>query len=178
MTISLYLGGTAGSRLSLPVIPVHADSRPQFKPPERSDHLADVHSEGYAWPGEYKIVRDQVRQATRVEWRGSDGSQYPRGKRTHHEQIIYQIENAHPEIDRVHGTAESKFELKNRTVVYRSDLEMHSDLRTSTMPTDGKSWKAAAYLAGNNSQRSSVVGINVEQIPSSTFESYTPRSWR
>jgi len=29
----------------------------------------------------------------------------------------------------VHGTAESKFELKNRTVVYRSDLEMHSDLK-------------------------------------------------
>jgi hypothetical protein len=64
-----------------------------------------------------------------VEWRGSDASDYPWGKRTHHEQLSYEVEDAHPEVNRVRGTADSTFQLKNRTVTYRGELEMHSDLK-------------------------------------------------
>jgi hypothetical protein len=129
MITSLYLGGPEGSRLILPVVPVLSDSHPNFASPEVSDHLTEVHSEGYPWPGEYSVTRDEVRQATRVDWRGSDASEYPWGKSTHHEQIAYEVEDAHPEVNRVKGTADSTFQLKSRTITYRGELEMHSDLK-------------------------------------------------
>jgi putative CocE/NonD family hydrolase len=130
MVTSLYLGRAEGSRLILPIVPLQSDSRPNFASPEPSDHLPDVHSQGYPWPGEYSVTRDEVRQATRVEWRGSDASNYPWGRRTHHERLTYEVEDAHPEVNRVRGTADSTFQLKNRTITYRGELEVHSDMKT------------------------------------------------
>ncbi|HET9407425.1 MAG TPA: CocE/NonD family hydrolase [Candidatus Sulfotelmatobacter sp.] len=127
MTTSLYLGGSEPSRLVLPVVPLKASSPPNFQPPEPSEHLADIHSEGYPWPGEYHVTRDEVRQATHVVWRGSDGTQYPWGKRTHHEQLTYDVEDAHPETNVVVGDSDTTFELKDRTLLYRGHLEMRSD---------------------------------------------------
>ena len=127
MTTSLYLGGPDGSRLVLPAVPTHSDSQPSFRQPEPSDHLADVHSQGYPWPGQYPVERDEVRQSTRVVWRGSDSSTYPWGKRTHHEQLTYEVEDDHPEVNRVQGIADSTYVLKNRTIAYRGKLEVHSD---------------------------------------------------
>jgi hypothetical protein len=130
MTTSLYLGGNDASRLILPVVPVHAASQPKFQQPEPSDHLPDVHSEGYPWPGEYSVLRDEVRQATHVIWRGSDSSQYPWGKRTHHEQLSYEVEDAHPDVNVVRGDSDSTFHLQGRTLLYRGHLEMRSDWKT------------------------------------------------
>jgi putative CocE/NonD family hydrolase len=127
MTTSLYVGGTEASRLVLPVVPIAPQSRPNFQPPEASDHLTGVHSEGYAWPGEYSVRRDEIRQVTRVEWHGSDSTRYSWGKRTHHEQLIYEVEDAHPEINVVRGDADTSFQLKGRTLLYRGHLEMRSD---------------------------------------------------
>jgi len=130
MTTSLYLGGKDASRLKLPVVPMHASSKPAFGKPEPSDHLTDVHSEGYPWPGEYSVTRDEVRQATHVVWRGSDKTQYPWGKQTHHEQLAYDVEDAHPEVNVVIGDSDTTYELQNRTVLYRGHLEMRSDQKT------------------------------------------------
>jgi hypothetical protein len=130
MATSLYLGGPQASRLVLPVVPLKPSSQPNFQPPEASDHLADVHSEGSPWPGEYSVTRDEVRQATHVEWRGSDSTQYPWGKRTHHEQLTYDVEDTHPEINLVRGDAETTFQLKDRALLYRGHLEMRSDQKT------------------------------------------------
>jgi len=130
MTTSLYLGGADGSRLMLPVVPVQASSRPNFHKPEPSDHLSDVHSEGYPWPGEYSVTRDEVRQATHVVWRGSDKTQYPWGNQVHHEQLTYDIEDAHPEVNTVRGDSDTTYRLKDRTMLYRGHLEMRSDLKT------------------------------------------------
>jgi uncharacterized protein len=127
MTTSLYVGGESASRLVLPIVPVNSASQPRFDKPGPSDHLTDIHSEGYPWPGEYHVMRDEVRQATHVVWQGSDASQYPWGKRTHHEQLSYDVEDAHPEVNVVKGDSDSRFELKNRTLLYRGHLEMRSD---------------------------------------------------
>ena len=127
MITSLHLGGTDASRLALPIVPLKPSSRPRFQPPETSDHLADVHSEGYPWPGEYSVTRDEVRQATHVEWRGSDSTQYPWGKRTHHEQLTYDVEDKHPEINLVRGDSDTTVQLKDRSLLYRGHLEMRSD---------------------------------------------------
>jgi len=127
MTTSLHVGGENASRLVLPVVPVMPASQPEFEKPEASDHLTDIHSEGYPWPGEYHVTRDEVRQATHVLWQGSDASQYPWGKQTHHEQLNYDVEDAHPEINVVKGDSDTTFELKDRTLLYRGHLEMRSD---------------------------------------------------
>jgi len=127
MTTSVYLGGKDASRLNLPVVPMHASSQPIFGKPEPSDHLTDVHSEGYPWPGEYHVTRDEVRQATHVVWRGSDKAQFPWGKQTDHEQLTYDVEDAHPEVNVVIGDSDTTYELKNRTLLYRGHLEMRSD---------------------------------------------------
>ena len=129
MTTSLYLGGLEGSRLSLPIVPLHSDSRPNFALPEPSEHLAGVHSDGYPWPGEYSVTRDQVRQSTRVNWRGLDSSEYPWGKRSHHEQLTYDVDDAHPETNRIHGVADSIYRVESRTITYRGELEMSSDIK-------------------------------------------------
>lgn len=127
MTTSLCLGGADGSRLTLPVVSLQASSQPSFRKPEPSDHLSDVHSEGYPWPGEYSVTRDEVRQATHVVWRGSDNARYPWGKQTHHEQLTYDVEDAHPEVNVVRGDSDTTFQLKGRTLLYRGHLEMRSD---------------------------------------------------
>ena len=127
MTTSLHIGGENASRLVLPVVPVMPASQPEFEKPEASDHLTDIHSEGYPWPGEYHVTRDEVRQATHVLWQGSDASQYPWGKQTHHEQLRYDVEDAHPEVNVVKGDSDTTFELKDRTLLYRGHLEMRSD---------------------------------------------------
>jgi uncharacterized protein len=127
MTTSLEVGGENPSRLVLPIVPLKAVSQPRFEKPGESDHLTDVHSEGYPWPGEYHVTRDEVRQATHVVWRGSDKTQYPWGKQTHHEQLTYDVEDAHPEVNVVKGDSDTTFALKDRTVLYRGHLEMRSD---------------------------------------------------
>ena len=127
MTTSLFVGGENASRLVLPVVPVKAESQARFEQPEPSDHLTDIHSEGYPWPGEYHVTRDEVQQATHVVWQGSDKAEYPWGKQTHHEQLTYDVEDAHPEVNIVKGDSDTTFELKNRTLLYRGHLEMRSD---------------------------------------------------
>ena len=127
MTTSLYLGGSDASRLVLPVVPVEPASRPSFHEPAPSDHISDIHSEGYPWPGDYSVTRDEVKQATHVVWRGSDKTQYSWGKQTHHEQLTYDVEDAHPETNVVIGDSDTTFELAKRTLLYRGHLEMRSD---------------------------------------------------
>jgi uncharacterized protein len=127
MTTSLYLGGNDASRLTLPVVPEQAASKPIFEKPEASDHLSGVHSEGYPWPGEYSVIRDEVRQATHVVWRGSDKTEYPWGKQSHHERIAYDVEDARPEVNVVQGDSDTTYALKGRSLLYRGHLEMRSD---------------------------------------------------
>lgn len=129
MTTSVHTGGDEPSRLTLPLVPLRSASQPNFQKPEASDHLAGVHSEGYPWPGEYRVTRDEVRQATHVVWRGSDKTHYPWGKQVHHEQLSYDVEDAHPEVNLVRGDSDTAFQLKNRTLLYRGHLEMRSNLK-------------------------------------------------
>ncbi len=127
MTTSLYLGGEEAPRMILPVVPAESQVRPSFPPTEASDHLNDIHSTGSAWPGEYSVTRDEVRQATHIEWLGSDKTEYPWGKRSHHERLTYDLEDAHPDINLISGDADTEFKLKDRTLLYRGHLEMRSD---------------------------------------------------
>jgi predicted acyl esterase len=127
MTTSLYEGGDNASRVVLPTVPARAQAGPDFGLPQPSDQLAGVRSQGSVWPGQYVVIRDESRHATRVEWRGWDANRYPWGTRVHHERLIYDVADAHPQENVVRGDADTTWRVGRRTLVYQGHLRMRSD---------------------------------------------------
>lgn len=127
MTTSLELGGNKGSRLALPVVPVHGASAPAFSPPQPSEQRTDIKNEGFPWPGEWTVERDEARQKTTVHWTGKGGYEYPWGTQNDFENLTYDADDAHPETCSVRGEAESIFKLKDRTLIWRGHLLVTTD---------------------------------------------------
>jgi predicted acyl esterase len=129
MTTSLELGGSDGSRIVLPVVPEHGAAPPAFSAPEPSEERADVKTEGFPWPGEWTVERDEARHKATVHWKGKEGSTYPWGTETDYENLTYDADDAHPETCSVRGEAETMFALKGRTLIWRGHLLITTDLR-------------------------------------------------
>ena len=127
MTTSLELGGSDGSRIVLPVVPEHGIAPPAFSPPEPSEQRADVKSEGFPWPGEWTVERDEARHRTTVHWKGKEGGKYPWGTEEDYESLTYEADDAHPENSSVRGEAETVFALKGRTLTWRGHLLVTTD---------------------------------------------------
>lgn len=127
MTTSLELGGENGSRLVLPVVPVHGRPAPEFTAPQPMEQRTDIKSEGFPWPGEWTVERDEARQKTTVHWKGKDGYQFPWGTQKDSESLTYEGDDAHPETCSVRGEAESTFALKGRTLTWRGHLLVTTD---------------------------------------------------
>jgi uncharacterized protein len=129
MTTSLQLGGATGSRVTLPVVPAHRRAPIELAPPQPSEERTDLKSFGFPWPGEWLVTRDEGRHKTTVLWKGKMGSEYPWGKETDLEKLTYEIEDTHPEVNAIHGEAETTLELKNRVLVWSGHLSLTSDTK-------------------------------------------------
>ncbi|HKU26148.1 MAG TPA: CocE/NonD family hydrolase C-terminal non-catalytic domain-containing protein, partial [Candidatus Sulfotelmatobacter sp.] len=127
MTTSLELGGLSGSQLVLPVVPVHGAAAPEFSAPQPMEERPDIKSEGFPWPGEWTVERDEAHQKTTVRWKGKDAYQYPWGKQNDSESLTYDGDDAHPETCSVRGEAESMFALQGRTLLWRGHLLVTTD---------------------------------------------------
>ncbi|HMH08647.1 MAG TPA: CocE/NonD family hydrolase C-terminal non-catalytic domain-containing protein, partial [Terriglobales bacterium] len=127
MTTSLALGGASGSRLVLPVVPVKGAAAPAFAPPEPSEERKDIKTEGFPWPGEWTLERDEANHKATVHWRGEAEASYPWGKETDHENLTYKVDDAHPDLSAVQGEAESIFALKGRELRWRGHLSVTTD---------------------------------------------------
>ncbi len=127
MTTSLQLGGSNGSRLILPVVPLKGASVPAFAAPQPSETRKDITSVGYPWPGEWTLERDEANHKATVRWRGKAETNYPWGKETDFESLTYNADDAHPEISAVHGEAESIFALQGRELRWRGHLSVTTD---------------------------------------------------
>jgi len=127
MTTSLELGGRDGSRIVLPVVPVHGTSAPEFSSPQTVEERSDIQSEGFPWPGEWTVERDEAHQKTTVHWKGKDGYKYPWGTQDDSESLTYEGDDAHPETCSVRGDAESIFVTKGRTLTWRGHLAVTTD---------------------------------------------------
>jgi predicted acyl esterase len=151
MTTSLELGGSNGSRLVLPVVPVHGAIPPVFSPPEPSEQRTDIKSEGFPWPGEWIVQRDEARQKTTVRWKGKDGYEYPWGRQDDFENLTYDVDDAHPETCSVRGEAESVFALKGRILIWRGHLLVTTDQKnfyykyTRELLKDGQMLKSKTW---------------------------------
>jgi uncharacterized protein len=127
MTTSLDLGGDGGSRVVLPVVPARGTAAPEFSPPQPMEQRSDITNEGFPWPGEWKVEKDEAHQKTTVRWSGKDGYEYPWGTQKDFESLTYEGDDAHPEKCSVSGEAESVFALKGRTLVWRGHLLVTTD---------------------------------------------------
>jgi len=127
MTTSLELGGANGSRVVLPIVPVKGEVPPAFAPPEPEEERKDIRSEGFPWPGEWTVERDEARLKTTVHWKGKDAAEFPWGKESDFEGMTYELDDAHPEANAVRGETESIFALKDRVLSYRGHLSVTSD---------------------------------------------------
>ena len=126
MTTSLELGGD-GSRLILPAVPVKGTPAPAFQPPQPAEQRPDIKSIGYPWPGEWTLERDEANQKATVRWKGKAETDYPWGKEIDYENLVYDVDDAHPETSAVHGEAESIFTLKGRELRWRGHLSVTTD---------------------------------------------------
>ena len=126
MTTALELG-SAGSRLTLPVVPVKGAPAPAFQSPQPAEQRKDIKSIGYPWPGEWTLERDEANQKARVRWKGKAETDYPWGKEIDYESLVYDVDDAHPETSAVHGEAESIFTLKGRELRWRGHLSVTTD---------------------------------------------------
>jgi predicted acyl esterase len=126
MTTLLRLGGDQGSRVVLPVVPVKGAPAPAFGPPEPSEDRPDIQSNGFPWPGEWTLERDEASHKATVR-RGQADASYPWGKETDYESLTYKVDDAHPELSDVHGEAESIFVLKGRELRWRGHLSITTD---------------------------------------------------
>jgi len=151
MTTSLELGGSSGSRLLLPIVPLHGAPAPDFSPPQPSEHRTDIKNEGFPWPGEWTAERDEARQKTTVHWKGKDGYVYPWGTEDDFENLTYEGDDVHPEMCSVRGEAESIFALKGRTLVWRGHLLVTTDQKnfyykyTRELLKDGQMLKSKTW---------------------------------
>ena len=128
MTTALELGGNRGSRLQLPVVPLHGEAA-HVSPPQPEEHRTDVESIGFPWPGEWLVTRDEDRQKTSVLWKGKAEEKYPWGDETDLEKLTYEIEDEHPEVNVIHGDAETTLKLKDRVLVWSGHLSFTSDAK-------------------------------------------------
>jgi predicted acyl esterase len=126
MITSLELG-SAGSRLTLPVVPVKGAPAPAFQSPQPAEERKDIKSIGYPWPGEWTLERDEAHQKATVRWKGKAETNYPWGKEIDYESLVYDADDAHPETSAVHGEAESIFTLKRRELRWRGHLSVTTD---------------------------------------------------
>jgi hypothetical protein len=127
MTTTLQLGGDAGSRLTLPLVPPSMYAAPEFSPPQPSEERNDIQSIGFPWPGDWKTERDEVNAKTKVTWKGKSEEHYPWGNETDSERITYFADDKHPEISSVEGEAEIAIGLKEQTLTWQGHLTLSSD---------------------------------------------------
>jgi len=129
MTTTLQLGGDAGSRVVLPLVPPSMYAAPVFAPPEPSEERKDIQSLGFPWPGEWKTERDEVNAKSKVTWSGKSEEKYPWGDETDFEDISYFADDNHPETSSVQGEAKIVMALKDHNLMWQGHLALSSDAK-------------------------------------------------
>jgi hypothetical protein len=134
MSTTLRLGGTAATRLDLPVIP-HADRPvPAFLPPVEDPVLAGFGplesstSSGY---GEVNLIeRLPLTRTTRVTASAGGGYRYPWGTSHSTESIVHETSDTHPENTSATGAYGTTVDLPGRQLRWEGDVRFWSDATT------------------------------------------------
>ena len=130
MTTSLYLGGENPSRLILPTVPLQGGPEPHFLEPVPEEKMVGVESHGEMWPGSFVNERDEIGHKTTVYWRGGNSSTaFPWGHEMYHEELKYEVGDAQSAVSSIHGEADTRVEIGEHEIIWRSYLDLRSDER-------------------------------------------------
>jgi uncharacterized protein len=132
LTTAVVLGGSGASQVILPRVPVHGPAAPRLAAPDAVEAPAAIKhiGAGSAWPGSWTVLRDQVNQRSTVTWTGSVATAYPWGRFDHSERLIYDVDDAHPDIARIQGDSEYIQAVKDHVLTWRGRLDVSSDAHT------------------------------------------------
>jgi uncharacterized protein len=132
LSTSIMLGGNTPSQVILPRVPLHGPPVPPFAAPEAIETPADIKSigAGSAWPGSWTVLRDEVKQRSTVTWKGTVAVSYPWGRFDHSESLIYDIDDAHPDLATVRGDSQYIQRVKDHVLIWRGRLDVSSDVHT------------------------------------------------
>jgi predicted acyl esterase len=131
LTTSIALGGNSPSHVSLPRVAVHGAVPPPFAAPEPIEKPVAITRIGAgAWPGSWTVLRDQVNQRSTVTWQGTAAVSYPFGRFDHSERLIYEIDDAHPELSSIQGDSEYIQAVGDHILTWRGRLNVSSDAHT------------------------------------------------
>lgn len=128
MTTSLRLGAADGSAIVLPIVPARGRAPPAFGPLQPVDMPPGISTPGdYAWPGTWKLERDEANGRSTVTWHGTAAESFPWGSFDHSEQLVYHVDDERPADSAVEGEAETIERLGDRVLSYRGHLAITSD---------------------------------------------------
>jgi putative CocE/NonD family hydrolase len=131
MTTSLRLGTENGSSLTLPVVPLKGGVPPRLSMPEAIETPGGISTTGdYAWPGTWKLERDEGTGQNTVTWSGTAAVRFPWGTFEHTEKAAWHVDDSHPEAASAEGEADSIERLADRTLIYRGRLKLSTDHTT------------------------------------------------
>jgi putative CocE/NonD family hydrolase len=130
MTAQLRLGGDQGSRLELPQVPARATAAAPFAPPAPVATAPGTSDDDFAWPGVWTLQRDEASGQARVTWRGKSALRFPWGSFDHHETLLYDVDDGHPELASVDGQVDTIQTLGSQVLTYRGHLHVSSDATT------------------------------------------------
>jgi hypothetical protein len=130
-TSSLFLGGATPSRVMLPVVPHEERPRPRFLEPAKDPELPGfrtLQDETISGYGEVaRIERDARRNVTKVYAPNGGATQYPWGTERFSESIVHETQDGDPAKASMKGEYSMTVELPDRTLVWKSDVELRSD---------------------------------------------------
>ena len=144
MSTALYQGGATKSRIELPEVPSQAAAPPPFSAPEPIETRADIRSGEHAWPGSWRLLRDEAAQRSSVVWEGKTAVDYPWGRFDHSEKLTYMVDDPHPEAASVEGESIYVQRAGKRTLTWHGHLQLTSDRTafhyryTRELSVDGK----------------------------------------
>ena len=131
MTSSLALGGQAGTRVELPVVPPGEERAPDFRQPVRGPTLPGYetldagNSTGYA--AITSIEQDPETGEAFGLARNTGGTRYPWGIERFEEEIEHRTSAANPAHTSVVGRYKLSEELEGRTLDFEQNVEFRSD---------------------------------------------------
>jgi hypothetical protein len=123
---AIRVGGDAGARLILPVVPFEDRPSPRFDPPEPR-----VAAPGWrsgvedVLPGAWEIEREGT--VVTSTWRGTTWTEAPWGRATFRETLRWRVDDEDPAHAGVHGESETTVELGDRRITWLGVLDLTSD---------------------------------------------------
>jgi len=133
MTTGLYLGGSIGSQIILPVIPVrNTETAPPFLPPTNNAPKVKGYgsrqignSPGYGVMS--SIKRNPQTGEAAITVTGEGVSIYPWGEQRYQERTLFETSDANPDKTSVSGHHEIEVTLKGRVLLWDADFSFSSD---------------------------------------------------